>query len=414
MLMRSSPLQRKRACVPSTAPPIVHEVLRSAGRPLDPKSRALIEPGFGHDFSRVIIHTDARAAESARAVDARAYTVGSHITFAEGEFAPGTSEGRRLLTHELTHVMQQQAAAGVTPASEIRIGQREDRWEEQADDFVRQTLTKRSSPNKQMASSASPLSLQKSPDDDAGKKSVPTAEPAGKKSRHWSTNDLLIWLFAEHDECSFGADVQGGGSVEGFGPPGHRTCETSLRVYEGEEVPFHLRFGLEASDTTYPHSKEPLEKISYVSALFVFTTTGGQRTVLLNGKDSAPRYDDKWGFLNANLGSSLEMRNGLIIPLRFPANGTLQVLAQMEYAGPPAVNLLFDDLIDVEVTPSSPGTETGIYLHVPDPKNAPLVYKRITGHEGWQQKGIIVSVWSDDRGYYYNGKNGRIRLPERP
>ena len=79
-----------------------------------------------------------------------AYTVGSHIAFAERKFAPATSEGRRLLAHELTHVIQQQAAAGVAPASEIRIGERDDRWERQADDIARQTPTTGSSPNKRM------------------------------------------------------------------------------------------------------------------------------------------------------------------------------------------------------------------------------------------------------------------------
>lgn len=61
---------------PSTVPPIVHEVLRSPGQPLDPAARTLMEPRFGHDFSRVRVHADAAAHESARAVGALAYTVG--------------------------------------------------------------------------------------------------------------------------------------------------------------------------------------------------------------------------------------------------------------------------------------------------------------------------------------------------
>src|SRR5437868_11610319 len=67
---------------PSTAnsvPPIVHEVLRSPGQPLDGVTRAFFEPSFGHDFSRVRVHTDTRAAESAQAVDARASAVGDHV-----------------------------------------------------------------------------------------------------------------------------------------------------------------------------------------------------------------------------------------------------------------------------------------------------------------------------------------------
>lgn len=89
------------------APPIVHDVLASAGRPLDAATRSTMEARFGHDFGRVRVHTDARAAESARAVDARAYTAGSSIVFGEREYAPGTGSGRWLLAHELAHVVQQ-------------------------------------------------------------------------------------------------------------------------------------------------------------------------------------------------------------------------------------------------------------------------------------------------------------------
>jgi Domain of unknown function (DUF4157) len=96
--------------VGATAPPIVHEVLRSPGQPLDVVTRAFMEPRFGHDFTQVRVHTDARAAASAQAVNALAYTVGNHVVFGAGQYAPGSDEGRRLLAHELTHVMQQHSA----------------------------------------------------------------------------------------------------------------------------------------------------------------------------------------------------------------------------------------------------------------------------------------------------------------
>jgi hypothetical protein len=89
------------------APPIVHEALRSPGQPLDASTRAYMEPCFGRDFSGVRVHTDARAAESARAVDALAYTVGRDVVFGAGQYAPGSSAGRRLMAHELAHVVQQ-------------------------------------------------------------------------------------------------------------------------------------------------------------------------------------------------------------------------------------------------------------------------------------------------------------------
>jgi len=81
--------------------------LKGGGQPFDPVTHAFFEPLFGSDFSQVRIHTDTRAAESARAVNARAFTVGKDVVFGAGQYAPGRSEGRRLLAHELTHVVQQ-------------------------------------------------------------------------------------------------------------------------------------------------------------------------------------------------------------------------------------------------------------------------------------------------------------------
>ena len=93
----------------TAVPPIVHEVLASPGQPLDSAARSFMEPRFGLDLSHVRAHTDPKAAESAHAVNAHAYTVGSHIAFAAGQYAPQTGLGRNLLAHELTHVIQQQA-----------------------------------------------------------------------------------------------------------------------------------------------------------------------------------------------------------------------------------------------------------------------------------------------------------------
>lgn len=107
-LSQAKPLVQRR--VASTeggleeAPPIVHEVLLSPGRPLDPATRAFFEPRFGHDFSEVRVHTDTKAAQSARLVSARAFTVGQDIVFGSGQYGP---RRRELLAHELTHVIQQ-------------------------------------------------------------------------------------------------------------------------------------------------------------------------------------------------------------------------------------------------------------------------------------------------------------------
>ena len=104
LTLQSNPVDQAE---PSTVPPIVHEVLRSPGQPLDIGSRALFEPRMGQDFSQVRIHTDARSNESARVLGARAYTVMPDIVFSSGQYAPTTIKGQRLLAHELTHVAQQ-------------------------------------------------------------------------------------------------------------------------------------------------------------------------------------------------------------------------------------------------------------------------------------------------------------------
>jgi hypothetical protein len=98
------------ATAAGVAPPLVHEVLRSPGEPLDAASRAFFEPALGSDLAGVRVHRDATAAASARAVDALAYTVDSDIVFASGRYAPGTTAGRRLLAHELVHVLQRRTA----------------------------------------------------------------------------------------------------------------------------------------------------------------------------------------------------------------------------------------------------------------------------------------------------------------
>src|SRR5215472_18998624 len=89
-------------------PASVYEVLGTEGQSLDSETLSFMEPRFGHDFSQVRIHADERAAESAQAVNARAYTLGQDVVFGQGQYRPGTTAGKRLLSHELTHTIQQQ------------------------------------------------------------------------------------------------------------------------------------------------------------------------------------------------------------------------------------------------------------------------------------------------------------------
>jgi uncharacterized protein DUF4157 len=91
------------------APSIVHEVLRQPGRPLDSGMRTFMEQRFGHDFSDVRIQDDFGAGQASLALRARAFTVGSRVLFAPGEYRPQTESGRHLLAHELAHTVQQRS-----------------------------------------------------------------------------------------------------------------------------------------------------------------------------------------------------------------------------------------------------------------------------------------------------------------
>jgi len=105
------PLQTKRDMntTPEVATNLTSQIqaIQYGGQPLSKSERAYFEPRFGSDFSRVRVHTDMQAAESTRAVNAKAYTLGQDVVFGTGQDTSGTSEGRRLMAHELTHVVQQ-------------------------------------------------------------------------------------------------------------------------------------------------------------------------------------------------------------------------------------------------------------------------------------------------------------------
>lgn len=96
--------------IPEVAPNVEAHInaIRGSGHPLPESVRAFFEPRFGYDFSQVQVHTDAHAAKAARALNARAFTVGRDIVFEAGKYKTETAEGKQLLAHELTHIIQQE------------------------------------------------------------------------------------------------------------------------------------------------------------------------------------------------------------------------------------------------------------------------------------------------------------------
>lgn len=106
--VQTSPAQGETADTP-IAPAIVQDVLDTPGQPLDSATRSWMEDRFHHNFQGVRLHIGVQAAASAEAIGAAAYTAGRHIVFGGGRYAPYTAAGRKLLAHELTHVVQQDA-----------------------------------------------------------------------------------------------------------------------------------------------------------------------------------------------------------------------------------------------------------------------------------------------------------------
>jgi thiol-disulfide isomerase/thioredoxin len=164
-------LQRKaRSGGPFEAPPIVDDVLRSPGQPLDSESRGFMEERFGYDFSSVRVHADPQAQRSADETNADAYTVGQNIVFASGRYAPQTPAGQELLAHELTHVVQQRSAPSSGP---IEMGER-DEHEVSADQTAAEVV---SGSGPVPALNSASVSLQRQEATEEGAKSGGAAPP---------------------------------------------------------------------------------------------------------------------------------------------------------------------------------------------------------------------------------------------
>jgi hypothetical protein len=137
----------------SEVPSIVQEVLGSPGEPLDQATRDFMAPRFGHDFSKVRVHTDARAAESARTVNALAYTVGRDIVFDGDRHQLHSPAGQRLIAHELAHTIQQERVVAHSPLAEVENPSQEREADRAADAIgnSRPVPTLRQSPRQALA-----------------------------------------------------------------------------------------------------------------------------------------------------------------------------------------------------------------------------------------------------------------------
>jgi peptidoglycan/xylan/chitin deacetylase (PgdA/CDA1 family) len=131
MLVRAPIVAKGRSG--AIAPPIVREVLRTPGLPLEPGVRGYMESRFGRDLSQIRVHADPRAAQAARAVGALGFAVGTRAVFGAGAYSPATNRGRNLIAHELAHATQQAAPA---PTAPLRIAPEQSRSEREAEDVA--------------------------------------------------------------------------------------------------------------------------------------------------------------------------------------------------------------------------------------------------------------------------------------
>ena len=164
----------------SEVPSIVHEVLRSSGQPLEPATRAIMEPRFGHDFARVRIHDDSASHAAAGQLNARAFTVGQSIHFGAGEYYPESKGGMRLVAHELAHTVQQQGVnAGVQRFSSDGSATENDHLEHEADHAAEEVVAGRFAHVAESARATAPQREDKNKQNQSqAPKIVPPVEPS--------------------------------------------------------------------------------------------------------------------------------------------------------------------------------------------------------------------------------------------
>ncbi len=199
------------------------------GKALARAERSFFESRFGHDFGTVRIHTGPVAEELARGLDARAFTVGRDIVFGRNEFCPGTQTGRRLLAHELAHVVQQQADP----------------------DASREIRRQPAGPG-------------------------PGTTPAAG----WSPDLLTIVLMSHRTDCVGMADSSGGILYSDCGSP------VKPPFCQSAHVPFEVQFFVDRVNAPRPQPFAPPE----VRVRMQFVTTGGRRTIDVDETDPRPRY----------------------------------------------------------------------------------------------------------------------------
>jgi hypothetical protein len=185
-------------------PSPVHDVVSSGGgRPLEPEVRADMEGRLGHDFGDVRVHDDGKAHDSAKAVQAHAYTAGSNVVFQRGGYDPSSDSGRLTLAHELTHVVQQRSGPvdGTPAAGGIRISDPDDRFEREASANAERVMSApapTSSPGASPAAAGGPVQRQAEDEEEAVQGSF--VQRQGEEDEEEAVQGSFVQRQGEEDE----------------------------------------------------------------------------------------------------------------------------------------------------------------------------------------------------------------------
>jgi hypothetical protein len=366
-------------------PSAVGDVLRSPGQALDPAARAALEPRFGHDFSRVRVHADSAAAESARAVNALAYTAGPHVVFDAGRYAPATSEGRKLLAHELTHVVQQSGQNGSLQANPA-LGQPGDAFEQEADAAAEQAT---SGGQTRAIHAAGPAIMRQQAED-----------PALRSTRLQAAGQMRT--AATNFSRALSARLAWGGEKI---------------VAQGNQMVVGNKTVLESMSNRQSRLTQLMKDLIRFSTVL---ESGPVPAAWLPPPVKMPAGTFEGASVDASTQSSFGNGPDWEDALRYYSNWQL---ARGQDSGLLTVNLNYipDPPLPTPIasiprsTVSATGIQTGTFIIVPDPVNRPLDYQRLTGTgQYWNSKEQPIEVWHDDLGYYYLDRGQRHYLPGRP
>lgn len=299
-------LQRARASEAgeTSVPPIVHEVLSSPGQPLEEGARRFMESRLGHDFGRVRVHADERATRSAREVGALAYTVGPHVVFQQSKFSPDTRAGKKLLAHELAHVVQQGETSTAEAADAGHMLQRQTDGETNR---PAETPTPQPAPPTPQPAPAAPAAQPAQTGGESTVQSSSTQTPPNAPARsNWTPDVPYIW-FDLHDIYKSIAEPSGpylyssrvytgqvvNPNFSNSINPGPVRDTTTLMPGGGRRAApsdlqwfFYTKFFVDSAASPLPPSFTRFE----TSADIVFTPTGGGTGFEDHFADNNPQY----------------------------------------------------------------------------------------------------------------------------